>query len=279
MVDLINIKFPDGKSTKIEKGLSGFDIAKQISISLSKAAIAFKVNGKILDLSRTVEEDSEIQILTKENNEALDIIRHDCAHVMAEAVQLLFPGTQVTIGPSIENGFYYDFAREEPFTISDLPKIEKKMYEIINKDERFTREVWSKEKAIKFFKSKGEKYKVELIEDLNKDEEITIYKQGEWLDLCRGPHMMSTKQIGKGFKLMKVAGAYWRGDSNNVMLTRIYGTAWRNEKELENHLLQIEEAEKRDHRKLGKEMDLFHFQDEAPGAVFWHPKGWGLFNL
>ena len=278
MVNLINIKFPDGKSTKIEKGLSGFDIAKQISISLSKAAIAFKVNGKILDLSRTVEEDSEIQILTKENNEALDIIRHDCAHVMAEAVQLLFPGTQVTIGPSIENGFYYDFAREEPFTISDLPKIEKKMYEIINKGERFTREVWSKEKAIKFFKSKGEKYKVELIEDLNKDEEITIYKQGEWLDLCRGPHMMSTKQIGKGFKLMKVAGAYWRGDSNNVMLTRIYGTAWRNEKELENHLLQIEEAEKRDHRKLGKEMDLFHFQDEAPGAVFWHPKGWGLFQ-
>ena len=278
VVDLINIKFPDGKSTKIEKGLSGFDIAKQISISLSKAAIAFKVNGKILDLSRTVEEDSEIQILTKENNEALDIIRHDCAHVMAEAVQLLFPGTQVTIGPSIENGFYYDFAREEPFTISDLPKIEKKMYEIINKGERFTREVWSKEKAINFFKSKGEKYKVELIEDLNKDEEITIYKQGEWLDLCRGPHMMNTKQIGKGFKLMKVAGAYWRGDSNNVMLTRIYGTAWRNEKELENHLLQIEEAEKRDHRKLGKEMDLFHFQDEAPGAVFWHPKGWKLFQ-
>ena len=278
MVDLINIKFPDGKSTKIEKGLSGFDIAKKISISLSKAAIAYKVNGKILDLSRTVEKDSEIQILTKENNEALDIIRHDCAHVMAEAVQLLFPGTQVTIGPSIENGFYYDFAREEPFTISDLPKIEKKMYEIINKGERFTREVWSKEKAINFFKSKGEKYKVELIEDLNKDEEITIYKQGEWLDLCRGPHMMNTKQIGKGFKLMKVAGAYWRGDSNNVMLTRIYGTAWRNEKELENHLLQIEEAEKRDHRKLGKEMDLFHFQDEAPGAVFWHPKGWKLFQ-
>ena len=278
MVDLINIKFPDGKSTKIEKGLNGFDIAKQISISLSKAAIAFKVNGKILDLSKTVEEDSEIQILTKENNEALDIIRHDCAHVMAEAVQLLFPGTQVTIGPSIENGFYYDFAREEPLTISDLPKIEKKMHEIINKGAKFTREVWSKDEAIKFFKSKGEEYKVELIEDLNKDEEITVYKQGEWLDLCRGPHMMSTKQIGKGFKLMKVAGAYWRGDSNNVMLTRIYGTAWRNEKELENHLLQIEEAEKRDHRKLGKEMDLFHFQDEAPGMVFWHSDGWTIYR-
>ena len=278
MADLINIKFPDGKSTKIEKGLSGFDIAKQISISLSKTAIAFKVNGKILDLSRTVENDSEIQILTKEDNEALDIIRHDCAHVMAEAVQSLYPGTQVTIGPSIENGFYYDFARKEPFAISDLPKIEKKMHEIINRNEKFTREVWSRDEAIKFFKSKGEEYKVELIEDLNEDEEITVYKQGEWLDLCRGPHMMNTKQIGKGFKLMKVAGAYWRGDSNNAMLTRIYGTAWRNEKELETHLLQIEEAEKRDHRKLGKEMNLFHFQEEAPGAVFWHPKGWKLFQ-
>ena len=278
MADLINIKFPDGKSTKIEKGLSGFDIAKQISISLSKTAIAFKVNGKILDLSRTVENDSEIQILTKEDNEALDIIRHDCAHVMAEAVQSLYPGTQVTIGPSIENGFYYDFARKEPFAISDLPKIEKKMHEIISRGEKFTREVWSRDEAIKFFKSKGEEYKVELIEDLNEDEEITVYKQGEWLDLCRGPHMMSTKQIGKGFKLMKVAGAYWRGDSNNAMLTRIYGTAWRNEKELESHLLQIEEAEKRDHRKLGKEMNLFHFQEEAPGAVFWHPKGWKLFQ-
>ena len=278
MADLINIKFPDGKSTKIEKGVSGFDIAKQISISLSKTAIAFKVNGKILDLSRTVENDSEIQILTKEDNEALDIIRHDCAHVMAEAVQSLYPGTQVTIGPSIENGFYYDFARKEPFAISDLPKIEKKMHEIINRNEKFTREVWSRDEAIKFFKSKGEEYKVELIEDLNEDEEVTVYKQGEWLDLCRGPHMMSTKQIGKGFKLMKVAGAYWRGNSNNAMLTRIYGTAWRNEKELESHLLQIEEAEKRDHRKLGKEMNLFHFQEEAPGAVFWHPKGWKLFQ-
>ncbi len=278
MADLINIKFPDGKSAKIEKGLSGFDIAKQISISLSKTAIAFKVNGKILDLSRTVENDSEIQILTKEDDEALDIIRHDCAHVMAEAVQSLYPGTQVTIGPSIENGFYYDFARKEPFAISDLPKIEKKMHEIINRNEKFTREVWSRDEAIKFFKSKGEEYKVELIEDLKEDEEITVYKQGEWLDLCRGPHMMSTKQIGKGFKLMKVAGAYWRGDSNNAMLTRIYGTAWRNEKELESHLLQIEEAEKRDHRKLGKEMNLFHFQEEAPGAVFWHPKGWKLFQ-
>ena len=278
MSDTIKIKFPDGNSRQVKSGITGFEIAKQISQSLSKEAIAFKVNEKILDLSSTVEQESDIKILKKDDEEALDLIRHDCAHVMAEAVQSLYPGTQVTIGPSIENGFYYDFAREEPFTISDLPIIEKKMHEIINKGEKFTREVWSRDEAIKFFKSKGEEYKVELIEDLNKDEEITVYKQGEWLDLCRGPHMMSTKQIGKGFKLMKVAGAYWRGDSNNVMLTRIYGTAWRNEKELENHLLQIEEAEKRDHRKLGKEMDLFHFQDEAPGAVFWHPKGWKLFQ-
>ncbi len=278
MSNTIKIKFPDGNSRQVKSGITGFEIAKQISQSLSKEAIAFKVNEKILDLSSTIEQESDIKILKKDDEEALDLIRHDCAHVMAEAVQSLYPGTQVTIGPSIENGFYYDFAREEPFTISDLPKIEKKMHEIINKGAKFTREVWSKDEAIKFFKSKGEEYKVELIEDLNKDEEITVYKQGEWLDLCRGPHMMSTKQIGKGFKLMKVAGAYWRGDSNNVMLTRIYGTAWRNEKELENHLLQIEEAEKRDHRKIGKEMDLFHFQDEAPGAVFWHPKGWKLFQ-
>ena len=278
MADLINIKFPDGKSTKIEKGLNGHDIAKQISMSLSKAAIAFKVNGEILDLSRTIEDDSEIQILTKENREALDIIRHDCAHVMAEAVQTLFPGTQVTIGPSIENGFYYDFARKEPFTTNDFKKIEKKMVEIINKNENFVREEWSKEEAIKFFSEKGEKFKVELINDLPKDEIITIYKQGEWLDLCRGPHMPSTKHIGKSFKLMKVAGAYWRGDSSNIMLTRIYGTAWRNDQELKDYLHQLEEAEKRDHRKLGREMDLFHFQEEAPGAVFWHPKGWSLFQ-
>ena len=278
MADLINIKFPDGKSSKIEKGLNGHDIAKQISMSLSKAAIAFKVNGEILDLSRTIENDSEIQILTKENSEALDIIRHDCAHVMAEAVQTLFPGTQVTIGPSIENGFYYDFARKDPFTTNDFKKIEKKMVEIINKNENFVREEWSKDEAIKFFSEKGEKFKVELLNDLPKDEIITIYKQGEWLDLCRGPHMPSTKHIGKSFKLMKVAGAYWRGDSSNIMLTRIYGTAWRNDQELKDYLHQLEEAEKRDHRKLGREMDLFHFQEEAPGAVFWHPKGWSLFQ-
>ena len=278
MSDKITITFPDGNFRSVKKGINGFEIAEEISKSLAKESIAIKINSSIFDLKTRIEKDAKIQIIKKSDEEALDIIRHDCAHVMAEAVQSLFPETQVTIGPSIENGFYYDFARKEPFTLSDLPKIEKKMHEIINIGEKFTREVWSREEAIKFFKAKGEDYKVELIEDLDPNEEITIYKQGEWLDLCRGPHMISTKQIGKGFKLMKVAGAYWRGDSNNAMLTRIYGTAWRNEKELENHLQQIEEAEKRDHRKLGKEMDLFHFQEEAPGGVFWHPKGWQLFQ-
>ena len=278
MSDKITITFPDGNFRSVKKGINGFEIAEEISKSLAKESIAIKINSEIFDLKRRIEKDVKIQIIKKSDEEALDIIRHDCAHVMAEAVQSLFPETQVTIGPSIENGFYYDFARKEPFTLSDLPKIEKKMHEIINIGEKFTREVWSREEAIKFFKDKGEDYKVELIEDLDPNEKITIYKQGEWLDLCRGPHMISTKQIGKGFKLMKVAGAYWRGDSNNAMLTRIYGTAWRNEKELENHLQQIEEAEKRDHRKLGKEMDLFHFQEEAPGGVFWHPKGWQLFQ-
>ena len=278
MSDKITITFPDGNFRSVKKGINGFEIAEEISKSLAKESIAIKINSGIFDLKTRIEKDAKIQIIKKSDEEALDIIRHDCAHVMAEAVQSLFPETQVTIGPSIENGFYYDFARKEPFTLSDLPKIEKKMHEIINIGEKFTREVWSREEAIKFFKDKGEDYKVELIEDLDPNEEITIYKQGEWLDLCRGPHMISTKQIGKGFKLMKVAGAYWRGDSNNAMLTRIYGTAWRNEKELENYLQQIEEAEKRDHRKLGKEMDLFHFQEEAPGGVFWHPKGWQLFQ-
>ena len=274
----ITITFPDGNTKSVSKGLSGFELASQISKSLAKESVAIKINNQLQDLSLQIENDCSVEILKRDNSEALEIIRHDCAHVMAEAVQELYPGTQVTIGPAIENGFYYDFARNEPFTLSDLPKIEKKMHEIIQRNENFTREIWSRNKAIKFFKDKKENYKVELIEDLSVDEEISIYKQGNWLDLCRGPHMMSTKQIGKAFKLMKVAGAYWRGDSSNTMLTRIYGTAWANEKDLEQYLLQIEEAEKRDHRKLGKEMDLFHFQEEAPGAVFWHPKGWSLFQ-
>ena len=274
----ITITFPDGNTKSVSKGLSGLELASQISKSLAKESVAIKINNQLQDLSLQIENDCSVEILKRDNSEALEIIRHDCAHVMAEAVQELYPGTQVTIGPAIENGFYYDFARDEPFTLSDLPKIEKKMHEIIQRNENFTREIWSRNEAIKFFKDKKENYKVELIEDLSVDEEISIYKQGSWLDLCRGPHMMSTKQIGKAFKLMKVAGAYWRGDSSNTMLTRIYGTAWATEKDLEQYLLQIEEAEKRDHRKLGKEMDLFHFQEEAPGAVFWHPKGWSLFQ-
>ena len=278
MSEKITITFPDKNSKEVQKGISGLAIAEQISKSLAKEAIAFSINDEINDLSRKVEKDSRIKILKRNDEEALSLIRHDCAHVMAEAVQNLFPGTQVTIGPAIENGFYYDFAREVPFTTEDLPKIEKKMHEIVNQGEQFIREVWSREEAIKYFSEKGEKYKAELINDLPDDEIISIYKQGNWLDLCRGPHMPTTKHVGKSFKLMKVAGAYWRGDSNNTMLTRIYGTAWRNEKELSQYLEQLEEAEKRDHRKLGKEMDLFHFQEEAPGAVFWHAKGWKLFQ-
>ena len=278
MNNKITITFPDGNSREVNKGISGFEIAEQISKSLAKDSIAFKANGEIQDLSRIIDTDTSIEIIKKDSEDALDIIRHDCAHVMAEAVQELFPGTQVTIGPTIENGFYYDFARDNPFTTNDLSKIEKKMIEIINKGEQFTREVWSRDDALKKFSNKGEKYKTELINDLPESETITIYKQGEWLDLCRGPHMPTTKHVGKAFKLMKVAGAYWRGNSNNAMLTRIYGTAWRNEKELNEYLHRLEEAEKRDHRKLGREMDFFHFQEEAPGAVFWHPKGWTLFQ-
>ena len=278
MSEKLIITFPDGNKKEVEKGISGLELASQISKSLAKESVAIKINNEIKDISLPINSDASVAILKRDSEEALELIRHDCAHVMAEAVQELFPGTQVTIGPAIENGFYYDFARDEPFTVADLPKIEKKMHDIIQRNKNFIREVWSKEESIKYFKDKGEDYKVELINDLPDNEEISIYKQGDWLDLCRGPHMVSTKQIGKAFKLMKVAGAYWRGDSSNTMLTRIYGTAWATEKDLEQHLLQIEEAEKRDHRKLGREMDLFHFQEEAPGAVFWHPKGWTLFQ-
>ena len=278
MSEKIIITFPDGNKKEVDKGINGLELASQISKSLAKESVAIKINNEIKDISLPINSDASVAILKRDSEETLELIRHDCAHVMAEAVQELFPETQVTIGPAIENGFYYDFARDEPFTLADLPKIEKKMHEIIQRNKNFVREVWSKEESIKHFKDKGENYKVELINDLPDSEEISIYKQGDWLDLCRGPHMVSTKQIGKAFKLMKVAGAYWRGDSSNAMLTRIYGTAWATEKDLEQHLLQIEEAEKRDHRKLGREMDLFHFQEEAPGAVFWHPKGWTLFQ-
>ena len=277
--DNIVITFPDGKNTTYTKGVTGYEIAESISKSLAKEAAAIEIDGSLKDLSTKIQNSSNIKIIKRNDDIALELIRHDCAHIMAEAVQDLFPGSQVTIGPAIENGFYYDFAYERPFTTEDFKIIEKKMIQIIDNNFKFSREVWSKNKAIKFFENKGEKYKAELIKDLPEREEISIYSQGEWMDLCRGPHLPSTKFIGKAFKLMKVAGAYWRGNSSNEMLTRIYGTVWRNEQELEKYLKQLEEAEKRDHRKLGRQMDLFHFQDEAPGAVFWHNKGWKLFQI
>lgn len=272
----ITITLPDGSARTFPTGTSGLAIADSIAKSLGKAAIAIEINGQVRDLSRPVEEDAKIRIFKREDDIGLEMIRHDAAHVMAEAVQSLYPGTQVTIGPSIENGFYYDFARNEPFTLEDLPKIEAKMKEIIAKGSPFEREAWDREDAIEYFTKKGEMYKAELIRDLPGTETITVYRQGDWLDLCRGPHMPTTKHVGTAFKLMKVAGAYWRGDSNKAMLTRIYGTAWRTEDDLKAYLTQIEEAEKRDHRKLGKEMDLFHLQDEAQGSVFWHPKGYTI---
>ncbi len=278
MSEKIKITFPDGTTRSADKGTTGQGIAESISKSLAKEAIAVEIDKKLCDLSCSIVNDATIRVIKRNDDQALELIRHDCAHVMAESVQELFPGTQVTIGPTIENGFYYDFARDVPFTTEDLSIIEKKMNETINKEQPFEREVWHRSEAIDYFTQKGESYKVEIIKDLPDSEEITIYKQGDWLDLCRGPHMPSTKHIGKAFKLMKVAGAYWRGDSSNAMLSRIYGTAWRNEKELDNYLRQIEEAEKRDHRKLGREMNLFHMQEESPGAVFWHPKGWKLFQ-
>ena len=279
MSEKIKLTFPDGNTRSVDKGTIGQSIAESISKSLAKEAIAIEIDGKLCDVSCSINNDTTIQIIKRDDDQALELIRHDCAHVMAESVQELFPGTQVTIGPAIENGFYYDFARETPFTTEDLGIIEKKMHEIISKGQSFKREVWQRSEAIDYFTKKGESFKAEIIQDLPDSEEITIYKQGEWLDLCRGPHMPSTKHVGNAFKLMKVAGAYWRGDSANAMLTRIYGTAWRNEKELDVYLNQLKEAEKRDHRKLGREMNLFHMQEESPGAVFWHPKGWTLFQL
>ena len=273
------ITLPDGKTLTFEGTVTGFDIAGKIGAGLAKAALAVKQDDKIIDLHREITADAKIEIITRKSKEALELIRHSCAHVLAEAVQYLFPNTQVTIGPNIENGFYYDFAREKPFTTDDFTKIEEKMREIISKNETFTREVWSRNEAINLFKSIGENYKAEIVQDLPSTEDISIYRQGEWYDLCRGPHLPSTKHIGTAFKLMKVAGAYWRGDSNNVMLTRIYGTAWRDQKELDAHLLLLEEAEKRDHRKLGREMDLFHLQEEAHGSVFWHDKGLRIWKV
>ena len=274
----INLKFPDGAVRPVEKGTTGKDLAAGISKSLAKKAVALMLDGQLVDLADPIEKDADIRIITRTDPEALELIRHDAAHVMAEAVQDLWPGTQVTIGPVIENGFYYDFAKNEPFQPEDLARIEKKMAEIIARNDAFTKEIWSRDEAKKFFRDAGENYKVELVDAIPEDQSLKIYRQGKWLDLCRGPHMTSTGQVGKAFKLMSVAGAYWRGDSNNAMLQRIYGTAWATEEQLAEHLHRIEEAEKRDHRKLGREMNLFHFQEEAPGSVFWHAKGWTLFQ-
>ena len=275
---MITVTFPDGARREFAPGISGLEIAKGISPSLAKRTVAMTLNGVLSDLNDKIERDVSIEFVSRDDPRALELIRHDAAHVLAEAVQSLWPGTQVTIGPVIENGFYYDFFRNEPFTPEDFAAIEKKMREIIAKDRPFTKEVWTREQAKKVFKDKGENFKVELIDAIPPGEDLKIYKQGEWFDLCRGPHMTSTGKIGNAFKLMKVAGAYWRGDSNNPMLTRIYGTAWVDQKQLEQYLHMLEEAEKRDHRRLGREMNLYHFQEEAPGAVFWHAKGWTLFE-
>lgn len=275
---MVSIKLPDSSVLSFDGQTSGAEIAAKIGPGLAKAALAVKVNGKLQDLATPITADADIDVITAKSPEGLDIIRHTCSHVMAQAVQELYPETQVTIGPAIENGFYYDFARETPFTPADLEAIEKKMAEIVDRDEPIVREEKPRDEAIAFFKEKGEKYKVELIEDLPADAVISFYRQGGFIDLCRGPHLPSTGKVGKAFKLMKVAGAYWRGDSSREQLQRIYGTAWADKKALDAYLLQLEEAEKRDHRKLGREMDLFHFEDVAPGDIFWHPHGWTLFQ-
>ncbi|CAM1633444.1 TGS [Bartonella apihabitans] len=278
MSSIVSISFPDGSKRDYPEEMTGLELAQSISKSLAKNAVAYSFDGVLRDMSDPLGQSGSIEIITRDDPRALALIRHDCAHVLAEAVQELFPGTQVTIGPVIENGFYYDFARNQPFTPEDLPVIEKKMHEIIKRNAKFTKEVLPREKAKKIFADKGELYKVELVDAIPENEDVKIYHQGEWFDLCRGPHMQSTGQIGNAFKLMKVAGAYWRGDSNNPMLTRIYGTAFANEKDLAAYLHMLEEAEKRDHRRLGREMDLFHFQEEGPGVVFWHAKGWKMFQ-
>ena len=274
----ISLVFPDGNAREFPAGITGGEVAESIAKSLAKKSVAYALDGELRDLAEPITEGGAIELVTRTDDRALELIRHDAAHVLAEAVQELWPGTQVTIGPVIENGFYYDFARNEPFTPEDLPVIEKKMREIIARNQPFTREVWTRQEAKDFFAAKGEHYKVELVDAIPADQDIKIYAQGEWLDLCRGPHMRSTGDIGTAFKLMSVAGAYWRGDSNNAMLTRIYGTAFADQGELDAYLHMREEAEKRDHRKLGREMDLFHFQEEGPGVVFWHAKGWRVFQ-
>jgi threonyl-tRNA synthetase len=277
-VQKVTLTFPDGAKREYPKSTTGLDVAKGISPSLAKRTVAMALDGTLADLNDAIEDDAKIELVSRDDPRALELIRHDAAHVLAEAVQSLWPGTQVTIGPVIDNGFYYDFFRNEPFTPEDFAAIEKKMREIIARDKPFTKEVWDRQKTKQVFRDKGENFKVELVDAIPGNEPIKIYFQGDWFDLCRGPHMTSTGKIGSAFKLMKVAGAYWRGDSNNPMLTRIYGTAFAKQDDLDAYLKQIEEAEKRDHRKLGRELDLFHFQEEGPGVVFWHPKGWTIFQ-
>ena len=272
------ITLPDGSVRRFDAAVTGTDLAASIGPGLARAALAMKVDGALQDLSRTLDHDASVVFVTRRDPDALPMIRHDAAHVLAEAVQELYPGTQVTIGPPIENGFYYDFARNEPFTPADFPAIEAKMHEIVARNAPFAREVWDRDEAIRFFEGKGERYKAELIRDLPDTETITLYRQGDWVDLCRGPHMRGTGDVGSAFKLMRVAGAYWRGDHRNAMLSRIYATAWRDAKELDAHLHQLEEAEKRDHRRIGRAMDLFHIQEEAVGSIFWHKKGWRLYR-
>jgi threonyl-tRNA synthetase len=275
---MVAVTFPDGARRDYPKPVTGIEIAKGISPSLARRTVAMTLDGVLVDLADPIEADAGIEFLTRDDPRALELIRHDCAHVLAEAVQTLWPGTQVTIGPVIENGFYYDFFRNQPFTSEDFAAIESKMREIIARDRPFTKEIWSREQARRVFRERGEMFKVELVDAIPEDQPVKIYKQGDWFDLCRGPHMTSTGKVGSAFKLTKVAGAYWRGDSNREMLSRIYGTAFAEQVQLDAYLEQIEEAERRDHRRLGREMDLFHFQEEAPGSVFWHPNGWTLFQ-
>ena len=275
---MVKLSLPDDSVREYDTPVTGANVAADIGPGLAKAALAVRIDGEMEDLSRLIEADCNFSIVTAKDDDALDLLRHDAAHVMAQAVQELFPGTQVTIGPSIENGYYYDFARDEPFSTDDFEAIENKMAEIVDRDLEFFREVWDRDEAIEFFKAKGEAYKAELIEAIPASDDVSIYRQGDWVDLCRGPHLPSTGKLGKHFKLMKLAGAYWRGNSDNEMLQRIYGTAWADKKQLKAYLNMLEEAEKRDHRRLGREMELFHIQEEAIGSAFWHPKGWQLYR-
>ena len=275
---MLTIKLPDGSKREYKSPVTGEFIANEISKSLAKEAVAVSVDGEFWDLSRDITTDASVEVIKRDSPEGLEILRHDAAHILAEAVKELWPETQVTIGPAIDNGFYYDFARDDPFTPEDLETIAERMLEIVKRDEPITREVWKRKTAIDFFRKTGEEYKAQIIEDIPKEETLTLYRQGDFIDLCRGPHLPSTGKLGKAFHLTRVSGAYWRGDAANDMLQRIYGTAWSDEKQLKKYLVQLEEAEKRDHRRLGKAMDLFHFQEEAPGAVFWHSKGWLLYQ-